>query len=152
MKTTRFFAVIACSAAVAASCMKDDLKRTAYAEPIFSAVREDFGDPASRTMLTDNYKVVWCSGDEVGVFDGSVYPREGVGSGSKLVNKESGWEYGLRFKTTDNGASAGKQSPVRKKPHNPALLPSVLRNVPVGKSESRLLPVPYLALHGLQPA
>lgn len=107
MKTTRFFAIIACTVAVAASCMKDDLKSTAYAEPIFSAVREDFGDPASRTMLTDNYKVVWCSGDEVGVFDGSVYPRTGVASGSNLVNAESGWEYGLRFKTTDNGASAG---------------------------------------------
>lgn len=107
MKTTRFFAIIACAAAVAASCMKDDLKDMAYAEPIFSAVREDFGDPASKTMLTDNYKVVWCSGDEVGVFDGSVYPRTGVASGSNLVNKGSGWEYGLRFKTTDNGASAG---------------------------------------------
>lgn len=107
MKTTRFFAIIACAAAVAASCMKDDLKDMAYAEPIFSAVREDFGDPTTKTMLTDNYKVVWCSGDEVGVFDGSVYPRTGVASGSNLVNKGSGWEYGLRFKTTDNGASAG---------------------------------------------
>ena len=68
MKTTRFFAIIACAAAVAASCMKDDLKDMAYAEPIFSAVREDFGNPALKTMLTDNYKVVWCSGDEVGVF------------------------------------------------------------------------------------
>ena len=107
MKTTRFFAIIACAAAVAASCMKDELKDNVYVEPIFTAVREDFGGPASKTMLTDNYKVVWCSGDEVGVFDGSVYPRKGVGSGSQLVNKESGWEYGLRFKTTDNGASAG---------------------------------------------
>lgn len=107
MKTTRYFAIIACASAVAASCMKDELKDNVYVEPIFTAVREDFGGPASKTMLTDNYKVVWCSGDEVGVFDGSVYPRKGVGSGSQLVNKESGWEYGLRFKTTDNGASAG---------------------------------------------
>lgn len=107
MKTIRYFAIIACAAAVAASCMKDELKDNVYVEPIFTAVREDFGGPASKTMLTDNYKVVWCSGDEVGVFDGSVYPREGVASGSKLVNTESGWEYGLRFKTTDNGASAG---------------------------------------------
>lgn len=113
MKTMKMFvAALVCFASVA--CVKENMDPQVSSQPekgAFVGVRSDFGGTKTKTVLTENYKVLWDSDDAIAVWDGTeIYRIENnKGRVPSQTLREAGWNVGYRYSVTTkvNSASTG---------------------------------------------
>ena len=113
MKTMKMFvAALVCFASVA--CVKDNMDPQVSSQPekgAFVGVRSDFGGTKTKTVLTEDYKVLWDSDDAIAVWDGTeIYRIENdKGRVPSQTLREAGWNVGYRYSVTTkvNSASTG---------------------------------------------
>ena len=113
MKTMKMFVTaLVCFASVA--CVKENMDPQVSSQPekgAFVGVRSDFGGTKTKTVLTEDYRVLWDSDDAIAVWDGTeIYRIENnKGRVPSLTLREAGWNVGYRYSVTTkvNSASTG---------------------------------------------
>lgn len=113
MKTMKMFVTaLVCFAYVA--CVKENMDPQVSSQPekgAFVGVRSDFGGTKTKTVLTEDYRVLWDSDDAIAVWDGTeIYRIENnKGRVPSQTLREAGWNVGYRYSVTTkvNSASTG---------------------------------------------
>lgn len=113
MKTMKMFVTaLVCFASVA--CVKENMDPQVSAPQenvAFTGVRSDYGGTKTKTVLTEDYKVLWDADDAIAVWDGTeIYRIEnGKGRIPSETLRNAGWNVGYKYSVTTkvNSASTG---------------------------------------------
>lgn len=113
MKTTKSILLILALAA-AVSCVKEDMDPQVSAPEenvAFTGVRSNYGGTKTKTVLTEDYKVLWDKDDAIAVWDGTEIYRIENGKGRVPSEnlRNAGWNVGYKYSVTTetNSASTG---------------------------------------------
>ena len=112
MKTMKMFvAALVCFASVA--CVKENMDPQVSSQPekgAFVGVRSDFDGTKTKTVLTEDYKVLWDSDDAIAVWDGTKIYRKESGNQIPVEGlRNAGWGVGYKFVSTctENSETTG---------------------------------------------
>ncbi len=113
MKTTKSILLIL-ALAVAVSCVKEEMDPQVSAPEenvAFTGVRSNYGGTKTKTVLTEDYKVLWDNDDAIAVWDGTEIYRIENGKGRVPSEnlRNAGWNVGYKYSVTTetNSASTG---------------------------------------------